>query len=465
MDNELQGERDHQDREHQAEESELDFDIEDFLLEEDQGVDWESWWQIIVHRNGGVQEAEPPEYPDGAWSLDDKEAPFPFNLNGTWHCAALLMLIILVHFELDTEWLLQRGYRCYLLRIFFRIILTVAISFFSTLVFEVIGNILDLAREAIIDRISLQVKAFFVERLGWGPVDSEGRADWANGVPFYHDTAYFHQPIIEMVSGIAILAFHYVIAVKLSVIRLVAGSWIIWLAELVSADLTKFIASLPSYFALPRPEISDPFDARTLLWEHGVPWFLQVWTAAFLYLSVFLFMSRAEKPIILGLGGQDPFSKLVFQLLRATAMHLLAYTAYQITCSCVIAAQALLFQYNMYDLYDSLLGHIFTKRSNIELSLGAGVWIMVAHWLVKSACRWFVVVCWPLWISYIAWLSIKTEESTWQNWIVYGSLLDNDMDVLDPDKRVTARAIMTTLFGLKSSWPARMRLSTGDDVD
>ncbi|KAI0846022.1 hypothetical protein F5Y00DRAFT_264917 [Daldinia vernicosa] len=465
MDNELQGERDHQDQGSQAEESELDFEVENLVLEEDRGIDWESWWQIIVHRNRGVQEAEPPEYPDEAWSLDDKEAPFPFNLNETWYCAALLMLIILVHSELDTEWLLQHGYRRYLLRISFRIILTVAISFLSTLAFEIIGNILDLAREVIIDVISLQIKALFVERLGWGPVDDEGRADWENGVPFYHDTAYFHQPIIEMVSGITILTFHYVVAVKMSYIRLIVGSAVIELTKLVSVDLAKFIAGLPSYFALPRPEMNDSFGARALLWEYGVPSFIQVWTAAFLYLSVFLFMSRAEKPIILGLGGQDPFSKLAFQLLRATAMHLLAYTAYQIACSCVIVAQALLFRFGIYNLYDSSLGHIFMKKINIELCLGSGLWIMVAHWVVKSACRWFVAICWPLWVSYIAWLSIKTEQSTWQNWIVYGSLLDNDMNILDPDKRVVSRAMMTTLCGLKSSWPARMRLSTGDNVD
>ncbi|KAI0115434.1 hypothetical protein F4814DRAFT_419508 [Daldinia grandis] len=465
MADELQAQRDQQDPEYQAAESELDFEIENLISEEDEGIDWESWWQIIVHRNGGVQEAEPPEYPVEAWSLDDKEPPFPCNLTGTWYCAALLMLIILVHSELDTEWLLQAGYRCYFLRLFCRIILTVAISFFSTLVFEVLGNILDLARETIIDSISLQIKALFVERLGWGPVDNEGRADWANGVPFYHDTAYFHEPIIEMVSGIAILAFHYVIAVKLSVIRLIAGSGVVWLAELVSADLPKFVSTLPSYFALPRPDLSQPFDARTLLCEYGVPSLIQVWIAAFLYLSVFLFMSRAEKPIILGLGGQDPLSKLIFQLLRATAMHLLAYTAYQITFTCVIASQALLFRFDTYNLYHSFIGYIFMRRSKIELSLGAGIWTMVAHWLIKSACRWFVALCWPLWVSYVAWLSIKTEESTRQNWIVYRSLLDNDMDVFDPDKRVTARVIMTTLFGLKSSWPARMRLSTGDNID
>ncbi|OTB10847.1 hypothetical protein K445DRAFT_27183 [Daldinia sp. EC12] len=458
MDHEFQDERDHQDRGSQTEGSELDF-------ERGEGIDWESWWQIIVHRNGGIQEAEPAAYPAEAWSLDNKGAPFPFNLDETWYCTALLTLTLLIHSELDTEWLLQRGCRHYLVRISFRIFLTVAISFFSTLVFEVAGNIVDLAREAFIDRISLHIKALFVERLGWGPVDEEGRADWENRIPFYHDTTYLHEPILELVGGITILMFHYAVMVKLSAIRLATGAGIILLAELMSKKMAEFVVSLPSYFALPTPEMDGLSDVMTLLWEYGVPSIIQVWTAAFLYLSVFLFMSRAETPIILGQGGQDPFSKLTFQLLRATAMHLLAYTAYQITSSCVVASQSLPFQLNIYTLHDSLIGHKVLKRSDVELSLGAGVLTMAAHWLVKNACKWFVSLCWPLWVSYIAWLSIKTEESTWRNWVVYGSLLDNDMDVLNPDKRVTARAMMTALFGLKSSWPARMRLSTGEDID
>ncbi|KAI1803046.1 hypothetical protein F4811DRAFT_554178 [Daldinia bambusicola] len=465
MDHEFPDQRDHQDWGSQFEGSELDFETNNPVAEGDQGIDWESWWQIIVHRNGGVQEAEPPEYPSEAWTLDSKDAPFPFNLDETWYCTAVLVLILLIHSELDTEWLLRHGYTHYFARISFRIILTISISFLSTLAFEVAGNILDLVREIVIDKLSLHIKALFVEHLGWGPVDEEGRAHWENRVPLYQDTAYIREPVIELVCGIAISTFHCLVMAPISAIQLVTGAGIIWLAGLISRNLAEFVASLPSYFALPAPETDGSSSITNLLWEYGVPSIMQVWTAAFLYLFVFLFMSRAETPIILGQGGQDPFSKLAFQLLRATAMHLLAYTAYQITSSCVIASQSLSLRLNIYALHDSMVGYKVLERSNLELSLGAGIVIMATHWLVKNACRRLVAFCWPLWVPYIAWLSIKTEESTWRNWIVYGSLLDDDMNVLDPDKRVTARAMMTALFGLKSSWPARMRLSTGDNID
>ncbi|KAI1463280.1 uncharacterized protein F4812DRAFT_447171 [Daldinia caldariorum] len=465
MDPEFLGQRNHQDWEPQVEGSEPDFEIDDPVFDGDQGIDWEPWWQIIVHRNGGIQEAEPPEYPPEAWSLDSKDVPFPFNLDETWYCTAVLVLILLIHSELDTEWLLRHGYTHYFARISFRIILTVSISFLSTLAFEVAGNILDLARETVIDMISLHIKALFVEYLGWGPVDEEGRANWENRVPFYQDTTYIREPAIELVIGIVISAFHCSVMTHISVIQLATGAAISWLVGLLPNHSAKFLVSLPSYFALPIPETDGLSSITNLLWEYGVPSIIQVWTAAFLYLFVFLFMSRAETPIILRQGGQDPFCKLAFQLLRATAMHLLAYTAYQITSSCVIASQSLSLRFNVYALHDSMVGHKVLERSNLELSLGAGVLIMATHWLVKNACRRLVAFCWPSWVSYVAWLSIKTEESTWRNWAVYGSLLDDDMDVLDPGKRVTARALMTVLFGLKSSWPARMRLSTGDNID
>ncbi|KAI8962830.1 hypothetical protein F5Y11DRAFT_365617 [Daldinia sp. FL1419] len=465
MDNESQGERDPRNQELEPEASEQGFETNDYIFDGNRGIDWEAWWQIIVHRNENVQEAAPPEYPDEAWSLDDKEAPFPFNLGETRYCAAALVVILLVHSELDTGWLSQRGYTNYLVRVVFRVSLTVTISFLSTLAFEVVGNILDQARGAIIYGVSLRTRALFAEYLGWGPVDDDGRADWVNEVPFHQDATYLHEPIAEIASGISVLTIHYMFMILFPILRLAVGFGITWLVGLASGSLAEFIMRLPLYFALPIPETDVSFDVGALLWEYGISSFIQVWAATFLYLTVFLFMSRAETPIIMGRGGQDPFSKLIFQLLRATAMHLLAYTAYQITCGCIIVFSAFPCEFDMCNLYDSLLGYASIWRNSIELSPGAGVWIMVTHLLIKNMCRCFVMISWQFWVPYIVWLSIKTEESTQQNWMVYRSLLDNDMDVLDLGKRVVSRAGMTTVFGLRSSWPARIRLSTGDNID
>ncbi|KAI1098269.1 hypothetical protein F4804DRAFT_132481 [Jackrogersella minutella] len=463
MDNEFQGERDPQDQEHLFEQFEADDESYEYI--EDQGwcIDWETWWQIIVHRNAGIPEPDPPNYPEGTWSLDEKEAPFPFNLEETWYCATILILLLAIHCELDTAWLLQHGYRHYFLRISSRTILTVAISFLSTLLFEVFGNVLDLTREALIDRILFYINSWFVERLGWGPVNDQGRADWDGHFVFYRDTTYLREPIRNAVGNTAVLIFNYSAMILSYTIPVMIGSGIIWLASLISTDLGSLMSNLSTTLALPTPGMNGTSELRDLLWEFGVPAFLQLWAAAIIYLSVFLFMSRAETPIILRRGGQDPFSKLAFQLLRATTAHLLAYTAYQIVCLCVAATPPFGFSNK---LYKSLTSHRLIRKSMVQFSPGAGMLVIASHWLVRNVCKLLVRLCWPLSVPYIVWLSIKTEISTWQNWTpVYRPLLDEDMEVLNTDKRVTARAAMTSLFGLKSSWPARMRLSDGNDVD
>ncbi|KAI0835633.1 hypothetical protein F5Y06DRAFT_299461 [Hypoxylon sp. FL0890] len=454
MDGEFQG---HEGREHQFEEFIPD---DEPNQENGRGAHWELLWQLIVHRNEDVQEAEPPDYPDEAWTLDEKHAPFPFNLEPTWYCATLLILILAIHSELDTKWLLHHGYRHYIIRVSSRTIFTVALSFSSTLLFEVIGNMFDLALEATESEVVRFIDFAFITLLRWRPVDDQEHPPWGDhDFGFYPGATSLFRLIRQIVGGIIVMLWYYpfIIIPWSSFI----GSFFVSLAALVSTDLANWVSNLSPTFMLPTPGTGEISDSRTLVSEFGVPALFQVWAAAFLYLCVFLFMSRAETPIILKQGGQDQFSKLAFQLLRATAMHLLAYTAYQMVFLCFTATQLplLLEMIPKPVIKDQLLIRVIRKLG-VEFSPVAGALIIGAHSLVKSVCRLFVAFWWPLWVPYIVWLSIKTEASTWRNWIIYVSLLNQDMDVLNPDKRVTTRAIMTTLFSLKSSWPVRMRLSS-----
>ncbi|KAI1781315.1 hypothetical protein F4818DRAFT_451458 [Hypoxylon cercidicola] len=408
-----------------------------FEDEENWLLDWEEWWRIIIHRNANVMEAEPPDYPDDTWTLSAKDPPFPFNLDETWYCAALLALILAIHYELDTAWLLQHGYRHYILRISSKAILTVVLSFASTMAYEIFGNLHEMVREGLEFRIAENLRRFL-------------------------DRPYLNEDIKRAVSSTIVWSFQCFALLISSTLSYVGPAALVWLAGWISTNLANFIFDLGTILALPTPGVDGIFDLKVLFWEFGVPAYFQVCVAAFLYLCVFLFMSRAEKPIMLGRGAQDPFSKLAFELLRATAMHLLAYTAYQLVCICAVSTKVFILGVNMYDpLTDTPLA----LKSNTQLSPSVGILVLSSHWVVKRACMLCVWLAWPLWVPYMVWLSIKTRDSTRDNWDVYWLLLDEDMDVLNPDKRVIARVMMTALFGLKSSWPARMRLSIIDGVD
>lgn len=404
----------------------------------DQWLDWEEWWQIIVHRNVGVLEAVPPDYPDDTWNLSPKDPPFPFNLDATWYCAALLIILLAIHYELDTLWLFRHGYIHYIMRISFKVILTVALSFASMLAYEIAGNLHELLRDSLEFRL---VNSQFIQLL--------------------MNRAHFHGVVREAASS-TIAFFFQCVALLVSSIQGYIPALSILFMGWISTSLGNFISNTTTILTLPTPGTDKLFGLEVLFWEFGVPAYFQVCIAAFLYLSVFLFMSRAEKPLILFRGYQDPFWKLAFELLRATAMHLLAYTAYQLVCVCVVATKNYLLEGHA---YDPIVDNPLVLKSNLQIAPGAGILILGLHWLVKRICKMCVRLAWPLWVPYMVWLSIKTEASTRENWIVYEALLHEDMQILDPDKRVIGRAIMTTLFGLKSSWPARMRLSNVDGVD
>ncbi|XXG96876.1 cystathionine beta-synthase [Hypoxylon texense] len=402
-------------------------------------MDWEEWWQILVHRNVGVLESGPLLYLDDAFTLPAKIPPFPFNLDATWYCAALLALILMAHCELDTLWLLHHGYRHYLMRISSKTALTIALSFVSTLAYEILGNIHEMLREG------MEFRVLRMERL-----------------QLLLNRTHLTGPVRKAISDTIAFFFQYLALLISSILGYIGPAVLVWFVGWISTNIADFISNLSTIFALPTPGIDEIFGFKTLFWEFGVPAYFQVCIAALLYLFIFLFMSKAERNPIPGRGGQDPYYKLAFELLRATAMHLLAYTAYQLVCICVVATKDFLLAGQT---YDPLIDNPLVLKSNTQLAPGAGILVLAAHWLAKSSCRLCVRLAWPLWVPYLVWLSIRTEESIRENWVVFGSLLDEDMEVLNPDKRVIARATMTALFGLKSSWPARMRLSTADGVD
>ncbi|OTA97801.1 hypothetical protein M434DRAFT_379229 [Hypoxylon sp. CO27-5] len=386
---------------------------------------WEVWSMLIIDGEEVVVDILGPLPPPRAWTLDEKQPPFPFNLRPTWYCVALLVLILAVHTELDTTWLLSHGYTHYILRILY---------------------------------------VLFIERLHWGPVDEDGLA---LGLDIDPDPASLRQPIRHAVRGFGFLLFHYLIFVILHNVHFDLGAYSILFARFIATDdFANFISNLPTTLDLLTPGLDGVSSFRTLYWEFGVPALFQIGAAAFLFLCAFLCRSRSETPSIVRGEVPDFFYILMSALLRATAMHLLAYTAYQIVCIGISTTHphGLLREIPESMMKGPILGRLM-RIANVQFSPRAGILLIGAHWLVKSACRLVIEHVWPLWVPYMVWLSIKTEVGVWREWQSHSRALNEDMELFNRDKAVLERVIMTTLFSLKSSWPVRMRLTTADGLD
>ncbi|KAI0006480.1 hypothetical protein F4779DRAFT_596375 [Xylariaceae sp. FL0662B] len=428
------------------------------------------WWSTIVHRAVEVDEGEAPVYSPDTWTDQPKDAPFPFNLDETWYCAALLALVLCVHCELDRSWLLRNGYLHYFMRVLFKTSMTVAISIFSTFTFETLGNVFQIF---IIDffpeLIKLRIDALFVERWGWGPVGDDGAAiEDANGdLEFYRDTTYLREPLRKAITGMIMLIYQWLFIHTSSLLYSTGTgvpNWLlVKLAGLASnKNMADLVFSITSIFALPTPSIGEETSLITLLWEFGGPASVQIAIAAFLYSCVFLYMAKAETPTILWGEHHDNYCRLVFHLLRAISMHLLAYTAYQIACICVVGTQAWPFFGMAFDYSNA---NPLVAQRNDQFFIGSSVLLLITHYIIKTILKLLIHLGWSFWSNYIVWLSIKTKVGIQANWHFYQIIMNEDMQIFNPGNRVVSRVMMTALFGLKSSWPARMRLSSLARVD
>ncbi|KAI1410078.1 hypothetical protein F5Y13DRAFT_192558 [Hypoxylon sp. FL1857] len=412
-------------------------------------VDWEAWERLIIsdraivlHVPGRVG------YQAEGWTRARKHAPFPFNLEPTWYCAALLTFILAIHTELHTEWLLQHERWQYLMRILSRTMLTVAISFISTLLFDVCGNIMGRVYHRISSGLEESAKDWFVGFLGWeiiheNPYDNSQR-------DFLPNKARLRDLIRRMAVRVLMTTYDYFASICLYLLPSLIGSLFLRLMALISTDFADSLSSLSIATALPTPLIDGTSDMKTLLWEFGIPALLQLLTATFIYICVFLFMAIADTPAHMREGVTVPFYRLALHLLRATVQHLLSYTAYQLVCIIDRSEMPWIHEARQERLFKDSSFFRLLRAIAVEISPSAGIHTFVAHYIIWSIFVVLIRRSWPLWAPYIAWLSLKTETGTQQDRPSFDALLDVDMGLLST---ALQRALMTFLFGLKSSWP------------
>ncbi|KAI1435798.1 hypothetical protein GGR50DRAFT_288604 [Xylaria sp. CBS 124048] len=434
---------------------------------------WLYWYNLLVHRRDDVLPARTHDYTIDFVTDEVRPAPFPLNITETWYCGALLALVLVIHDGLDEGRLLSHAYPdlWWVGRVLGRVLLTVGASVLSTLSFEVAGayagRMLQVLKAAIEDRVS----RLLIIYLGWGELDENGepgrRPDGDYG--WIWDVARYREIVRDSIQGVSVLAVNYLIFViiepgpviiKPYLERIFKG--VLWFLFDVPLD---FVPRLVSLLVLPTPNLDDTEDLRGLWFEYGVPVVLQAQVVVFLWLLKILFMAKAERLGLQGYPITDFKMAIIWQLLRATAMHLIAYTSYQAVCAMMIILRYGVPKESSASAAVDGPGFPFLRKVIPEGQIFAGGLLYCFHSFFRFWSVTGVRLARPLWMPYILWQTRYSKHGADTYWPLFVGALEEDLTVIDPVKRVASRAVMTALFGLRSSWPARYQLSSIVDDD
>ncbi|TGJ79759.1 hypothetical protein E0Z10_g9000 [Xylaria hypoxylon] len=434
---------------------------------------WHYWYNIIVHRGANVAPLQMPPYTVDFVSDDIRPAPFLLDISETWYCSALIALILAVHHGVNKGWLFETGYPSpqWAGRVLGRVLLTVGAAILSTISFEIIGSLSTATFRTTITRIEDWISTFLIKRLRWGQVGENGEPlrDGANNFMWVVDPANRREAVRETLQGLAVFVFDYLATfllevgnqlTQLSVERILAPVLYFFFAIPVN-----FVPKLLSWLFLPTPGLDTIQDPRTLWFEYGVPIVIQFWLLVLLWLLKILFMAKAERLAMQGWPVIDPPMTIIWHLIRATAMHLLAYTSYQLVCGIIVAMKWALPEESWYITVIDGPVVPFLGRIMPNGRIFAAVLLFFFHWLLRAASVLGVRLAENFWMPYILWQTRYSVGGAGRYWPLFVDSLAADLSLLDPTKRVTSRVAMTALFGLRSSWPARFHLSNVVDDD
>ncbi|GAP87793.1 hypothetical protein SAMD00023353_2801340 [Rosellinia necatrix] len=428
---------------------------------------WHRWFNLIVHRGADVAPRRTPAYTEYYIADESAPAPFPLNLDEPWYCGALIAIIIALHHGADRGWLFETTYPYprWMGRVLGRALLTLGAAVVSTLSFEVVGSFVGIAFYSATVEIENHISTLLVKHLHWGEVGDDGEPlrDDNDDFIWIRDPTYRREPIRDTLGGLAILLFGYIFTFFLEMGNQLIQPFIEWVVGPVLYFFfeipTDLIPRLLSWLFLPTPGLDKIRDPQALWFEYGVPIVIQFWLLILLWLLEILYIAKAERLALQGWQVIDPKMTIIWQLIRATAMHLLAYTAYQLVCGSIAGIKSGLPQESWYiTIIDGpivpFLGRIIPNGRIFAAAL-----LFFFHWLLRAASVFVVRHAWSFWIPYILWQTPYSEDGAFTYWPFFLEFLVDDLTVRDPTKRVISRVTMTALFGLRSSWPARFHLS------
>lgn len=431
-------------------------------------VFWHRLYNMIIHRGADVTPLQIPAYTADFLTTKTRPAPFPFNLSETWYCGTLIALILAAHDGVARGWLFENvpPYVPWAGRVLGRVLLTVGTAVLSTLSFEVVGGVVTDVFHYSIEHVEEWLSVLLIKSFRWGELNENGepRRDGDGNFVWIRDPTYKQEITRDVILGATVLAFHYVTNVLVKT----ATPFFQWLVEHVLSPALYFFFAIPvdftskvlSWLYLPAPSLDEIQDPRTLWFEYGIPVVIQFWVLVLLWLLRILFLAKAERLAMQGWQVTDPKMNLAWHLIRATAFHLLAYTAYQLVCGIVVGTKSTLSQNTWYT--DVIAGPVPVRFLQMFIPEGrvfAAALLFLCHWLLRAASGFAVRHAQPFWMPYILWQTRYSKGGARRYWPAFVEHLTSDFSVLDPRKRVISRVAMTALFGLSSSWPAMFHLS------
>ncbi|KAI1344245.1 hypothetical protein F5Y15DRAFT_411094 [Xylariaceae sp. FL0016] len=435
-------------------------DYEAYWLE----AEWRSLYGLIVHREVDIADERESVPHDSWWTWSSKSPPFPWNLVSSTSWLAICLAIALAsHRVLESGVLDDKDALAYAGRVLRRVLTVLALAVFSTFSYEIFANYLDYARighmEVLLDRLEVKL----LKATGWGVRDTNGDITQHNGEFLWEpDFTYLKQPVGFALIGVAevianglLVAFSYILKYIVAFVVYQALIPVLQFLDKTSS-LANFVLDLPNFFNLPMPTVQDP---ETLFWEFGIPAFAQFWMAFGLILVQILMVAWAYWSVMDGYGRFDYRIMLSYHLLRATAMHLFALTAYQLVLTCVEGSKSL--TSNSFSWMPKVLEPVsIPTRFPVQWKIApaAALLLLGTHWLLKRACTVCLMYASYIWQFYVTWLSYWTSVGTTTCWYSFCRNVDADLNVMNPGSRVRGRALMTLMFGIHDSWPSRLLL-------
>lgn len=276
-----------------------------------------------------------------SWSTDPKPAPFPFNLTTTTVCIILQLLLVVVNLETQHQLLVQYQIWRYLFAILPRVLLTTILAFASTAIYEgtladfdgpfhdcwraliVIPQSLFLKSVAAVWRINVRVpptenKLEELERM----TDVLHKGDGAWG---------FAAGLYELLATAWSVFATFIVLLWYTAARRLLGAGLLWAIEGSGVWGGRWVIEFIKQEKMWFDATTAPDDLWTPLQRLAGQAVLQLGVATALLQLMFLFRFQVqeakeiyESPEMIALVRPKA------AYLRATVVHLLTYTAYQV---------------------------------------------------------------------------------------------------------------------------------------
>ena len=410
---------------------------------------------ILQHNGAEIDDRIPPGFVmnPNHYSFRPSPAPSVMNFASPWHLAACLVALIAIHIEIDSSWLLNHGYLHSGCRIISNVISTITIAFVRTIVYDIFGALAEFIRRKAMQEVGTVLAHMWNQM---APMDEQGLSRW-----FLPDELFF------FVSNIFLTLSDFGFFVFLAIIKLIGWAHLRFLSPRNAESLAwllsdDFFARNLSTSLLTTTRTGEPAIFVSIAWEILLQVLLQVLAATGFYLIGFFFFKKAEEPIIFGYNRRDSFNLCMYSLLRATATHTITGTAYQLlTVSLAIIEETPLLKNSLgvhlpwrphaRGALRMLLDQI--SPAGILYNIVASVLIYGFHAMLGICLQQATIALSFLCRPFVVWLTLFNHSGVEAGWVIFEAYLMDDTSVVHWLYR--ERALMTLLFGAKSSWPIR----------